>query len=132
MHGSSAIAILAQTLSSNLFKMALVTNYSHLRKQDIGAREYRTFTALRAIGLAYELGPKAAKTKGLGSLTPGDVSCVSVSENEQIAEAPCISSKTIGHQKRGPHGSPLSNQNKSSLKYVEWILGFVQLLWLCL
>ena len=66
--------------------MALVTKYTDLRKLDTGDGEFHTFHALRAVGLAVEKGHKVVKEKGLGSVTPGDVSSVTVSGKLQLKE----------------------------------------------
>ena len=52
---------MAQTLG---FKMPLVTRYTHLEKQNFGEAAFQKFSALRAVGLAVELGWKLTRDRG--------------------------------------------------------------------
>jgi hypothetical protein len=67
----------------------LVSAYSRLKKLDTerGAEgRFRTFTALRAVGLACELGHKVCSKNGLGSLVAADLGIVSVSGSLQLQD----------------------------------------------
>ena len=59
-------------------QMAAVTSYTHLQKLDPETNTFLTFTAVRAVGLAVEVGRKEAKTKGLGNVTADSLSEVRV------------------------------------------------------
>ena len=65
--------------------MAFVSAYSHLRKQDASG-SFQSFKALRAVGLAVELGHKAAREKGVASLSSADVAAVRVVGALQVLE----------------------------------------------
>jgi len=60
--------------------MAFVSIYKHLRKLDQKKGEFVLFSNVRAIGLAVEVGWKAAKKKGLGNIETADVSHVTVTD----------------------------------------------------
>ena len=57
--------------------MFLVTCYKHLEKKDKGALTFRSFFALRAVGLAVELGWKLTRDKG-GLVASADLRRVEV------------------------------------------------------
>ena len=63
--------------SKACLRMLPVTRYSALRKQDPSGK-FRVFSALRAVGLAVELGHKAAQTKGPLAVQTDDLLQVSV------------------------------------------------------
>ena len=62
-----------------------VTRYSALRKQDPSGK-FRVFSALRAVGLAVELGHKAAQTKGPLAVQTDDLLQVSVAGNLKVLQ----------------------------------------------
>ena len=65
--------------------MVLVTRYSALQKQDPKGK-FRCFSALRAVGLAVEVGHKAAEKKGPLAVKADDLSQVSVTGNLKVQQ----------------------------------------------
>lgn len=67
------------------FKMVLVTRYSALQKQDPKGK-FRLFCALRAVGLAVELGHKAAEKQGPLAVKAVDLLQVSVTGSLKVQQ----------------------------------------------